>query len=106
MAIIRCLEAACEPISFQEGLKVEARDWASQQSGIIIVRLDIVGIWTGPGDFYINFAVYGVQDLCHCIRLARASNLPHSLLNTIEYGPQHGLGFFWGKTFRPFGICL
>ncbi len=36
-----------------------------------------LGIWTGPGDFDVNFGVSGVQDPRHCIRLVGASNLPH-----------------------------
>jgi len=34
MAILRCLEAACEPISFQEGLKVEAREFTDLVFGV------------------------------------------------------------------------
>merc|ERR1719473_651118 len=34
LAIIRCIEAACEPISFQEGLKVEAREFTDLVFGL------------------------------------------------------------------------
>merc|ERR1740117_1257340 len=34
LAIIRCLEAACEPISFQEGLQVEAKEFTDLVFGV------------------------------------------------------------------------
>jgi 3-hydroxyacyl-CoA dehydrogenase len=34
LAILRCLEAACEPISFKEGLKIEAREFTELVFGV------------------------------------------------------------------------